>query len=106
VKHSLIHNSFDCNTELSKTWNRIISFFIKDGACEENAVIISELASCYHNVKHSVIYNSFDCNTKLSHYVFSDLKVRSKLSHRGTRAYTIVVSVLTPSSITDFLETL
>jgi hypothetical protein len=74
-------------------WNIIGSVFAKEGTSNEQAVIASELALCYHNVKHNLIYNSFDCNTKLSHHIFNNSKVRSKLSRRRTRADALETNV-------------
>jgi hypothetical protein len=87
-------------------WNRTTFFFVIDGTSEKHAVIASELALCYHNVKHSLIYNSFDCNTKLSHYIFSNSEGRINLFCGRTKPATLVTNVLSPSSITDFLEIL
>jgi hypothetical protein len=86
-------------TFYDRTWNTIISFFVKEGTSEEHAVTASELALCYHNVKHSIIYNIFNCNTKLSHQIFCISKVGSKLSCKRTKAEALVTNFLAQSTI-------
>lgn len=99
-KHYCLNSTFE-----GKTWNRITSFSVK-GTGEYQAVTLSELALCYHNVNHSFKLQQHRMQHKIMSSHVQRFQTGKQINPRRNKSEGLVTYVLSPSSVTDFLGNL